>query len=580
MSINLKGGLSIKTKYSLSVINTETGNERIFEPKNVVTAGLFKKPHPYYSDQPKFAPSFAQAIFGSGIAAPAETDTVITTPLWASHWFSHDSELIELDDTQNIVHHTYTYTVPAGTDYVGTISEIGIRRVSSYSTPLVVHALIYDAENNPITIAKTDLDIIILTANIDLVFNDGLDLKVIPNLFSTLRSLPSNFLCLAGGLAWLNLGNMYTVAHYQGYGNWAVGGSIGSMVTLEHSKNARSFARLNSSYVNLASYNTYAGWGYTGIKLLEDISASDAITQYADGGVFTFTRRIAQTEIVGTHYFKALKVCNIWEVAFPNSKVFPDYAINGIDIMVAVGGEVQAEPALPYWKAGTHVLYKNGIALVEGTDYTIDSNNNRTRNIELMACMEAFHDNVITAGRQCYQYVGYPQCRLYSDSTALSGGSPAYTGYHECSIASSLAQDATLLSEYAAGELLNTFQNPSSATSLKLEYSSDGITYIEEGTYAAGEHSITERSTTTYPFWRVTPTTGALSFLRLEHSELNQDLQDNVNSMLLLYYKGAPIEFTTALAAGDIITMDCSIDIPLKTDNNLIDLDMTINLLG
>ena len=90
---------------------------------------------------------------GSGEGTPATTDTQLFNKLWE---FSVDSTTTKShvrteEEPEEWCQLVKKFTIPATSSYVGTITECGL-----YCSNLLTHALISDAEGNPISIEKTD----------------------------------------------------------------------------------------------------------------------------------------------------------------------------------------------------------------------------------------------------------------------------------------------------------------------------------------------------------------------------------------------------------------------------------------
>jgi len=114
--------------------------------------------------------------FGNGSQEPTEADTALTSPLWTFSWnygniVSVETPELDTDNTWNI---RCTAKIDATSEFVGTVSEIGIYiTTGNPGLGMGTHALIKDAEGNPMTITKTDTEVLFVDIHIKYTFTSS-----------------------------------------------------------------------------------------------------------------------------------------------------------------------------------------------------------------------------------------------------------------------------------------------------------------------------------------------------------------------------------------------------------------------
>ena len=111
--------------------------------------------------------------FGNGSQEPSEADTALTSPLWTFSW--NYGNIISVQkpepDTDNSWNIRCTAKIDATSEFVGTVSEIGIYLCTGNpGLGMGTHALIKDAEGNPMTITKTDTEVLYVDIHIKYTF--------------------------------------------------------------------------------------------------------------------------------------------------------------------------------------------------------------------------------------------------------------------------------------------------------------------------------------------------------------------------------------------------------------------------
>ena len=164
---------SIHNRFDIEVTDAVTGKlKKRARAYNVICNAwwtrLFNVSGSYWYPQDRMS----CVLFGSGQGTPAETDTGLFTRVGSKNFPSSGSgSLTVTEDLPNgVVYHQGYILLQAG-EYVGqTLTEVGIGYDSTHVT---THALLEDMNGNPISITKTDTDVITIYATVYLHFPSG-----------------------------------------------------------------------------------------------------------------------------------------------------------------------------------------------------------------------------------------------------------------------------------------------------------------------------------------------------------------------------------------------------------------------
>lgn len=469
---------------------------------------------------------------GSGTGTPAISDTKLFNPLWgvAIQKVSH-----ELKYPTSTIH--LTFEVPANSSYVGTITELGL----GLEEHLMTHALLSDAEGQPMSIDKTDIDKLIV--NVDLF---------ITVTASEPMHLPDS------------VQNMDFVCNLRDRAADANGGCSGTMDS--PFKNVELSTSIKAAQLNQHYRKKYSWW--TGYH-----SPSSAYnTHYgAQLGACTFggynnrkmtltTKRIAQDlALTDDIYFKGLTILGWGYIPFPNHDVFPAYTIENIKIGVGDGETSIYKNPLAYFIPNTEEITVNGVLLTRDVDYTIEAHNNADMYVELSPCNEA----IISGGYQA-QCNNYPEAFRRSLRTDDSDGDNARNCTH------SINKDNPIFIDMLESVTCNAIRIPQfwGAGTYELFYSEDGEEYISVTTLSkpdttAEVHTIFDSITARY--WKLTTTTTSTG----TNNNFNQP---KAYCAFLGYVGDGNITFTNPPAADAEILMKVDMDLPYKNSNWVIDI--------
>lgn len=489
---------------------------------------------------------------GSGSTEPSQSDTALSGQLWSILNSGITFEWID-DYTGRA---TSSYTVPATTAYVGTVREVGLackshgRSAGSTSTSnnsvLCTRALITDSEGQPIEFEKTDLDILVVTVVVDM----------------SIRSSSSTFEIFKHNMLVQNvLTGEYT--YNSGFGSeYGYPNLCRFYADVEHYHSKASIG--SSIEKSIGSYSTLRrGWNET----------TNAFVQYP-------VARLLATDITAERYYKAIAIPGVGYWKLPNEEVMPTYSISGIAIGTGDGVKTQFTNPLSYFKEGTDVVYKNGVALTRGVDYTIHHAGNinclpevNEKLAGVPKITSAAYTSTTLTIRPLFlptTFSGSPtQLRTYFGSEnvdyCFSNASPLFLEYAEAVTMNCMKCTGSIRNMSGT----NSTNNIPSGTTFYIDASDDGVDYVELGstslTEANGPFTI-DFADTTAKYWR----------LRTSYNGVVCIYSSSSEHYMTLSRKQPYITFAEAPAEGDVITMDVGMDVIMKNSNFVVDIGATL----
>lgn len=463
---------------------------------------------------------------GTGTATPQRTDTSIAR---IGSRIKRDADNFEwVNDYTG--RNTCVYTFPATSEYVGTVTEIGLYNNGGN---LMTHSLLTDSEGQQISFVKTDLDILKITVTVELTMSSSTSGFV---LFKKPRIIYYSLV-------------RYTENYYSGgfTSSYGILNAVRFYRDLEYEANDGSNASidLNFSNTDVTSY-----------------------VQNSAGNISYSVARIPNTQITSERYYKAFAVPAFGYWKLPNEDVFPAYSIIGISVGVGDGSTTQFNNPLSYFKKNSEKVYKNGALLTRGADYTI----NNVGNIRSLPELADFVAPISiasgltkrTSGAQlCYpsnlQYALTPSIDF--DNT-FNSTHPLYIEY----------ADEVTLNCLSCLSNLQEGSYDAQGVSFFVDYSTDGTVYHEVGSLSGNTRGqcVIDFTETTAKYWRIR--TNSTSEIWVYHG----DSTISTNQMVL-FKKDPYITFTSAPAVGDVITMDVSMDLVMKNSNFVIEAGCTLD---
>lgn len=524
--MKIKTAMSIHNKYDLVLIDTL--NNRI--KKKVSTTNMLTNGF-YYSFS-----TFAALVYcsiGTGTGEVQATDKNLFKHLYKVS-LSKDTEIIRCTNQELSL--LLTFEFPASTSCVGKITELGLSIYNNNTGgyPFVSHALLKDAEGHPISIDKTDTDKLIISVQ----FNVSLPEKSNGFNFGIIENLPFTFEALHD--------------------------------------NKKSLCKDSSDSVYYCT--SFINGQYSGVS-----TSPNKTVNYSNKSVKISNNRLG-TAYGNGKYINYIVFSGFGFVKFPNAEIMPNVPITGLPVGTGDGVTKSFKNPIPLFVKDTDKVYVNGALQVRGVDYTIDYK----ANLDLAA--EVTPGNFIK--------------NMYGGDV---GPSPFYNSVPRVPFGTSVAMADQFMS-YCTG----TYRYLTGDKPLIIELDSDCISLDINGIRLEGMLLyLRNRGTTNIPnlelvvsysndktsfteVCRIDAHTSNLSSgntfdtvnakywkLELDFSRVEDDKKANISDIIyactsneysnLLYYRGQPITFKNPPAEGAVITMDCEIDRPYKTENWVLD---------
>lgn len=565
MQINLQDHIKVVTNYNLKLLRNEVLLQEV-NTHNILTNTFWLG----RSDQAYYVKGIQSCDIklGKGSGTPNTSDTDLFQPLWqkAKDSTSSSYHARTSESNEEWIQLTNKYTFPANTTYVDTITECGL-----YDTfrSLCTHALLLDAEGNPISIEKTDLDVLIIEVTIRLYFTENESIKMI-------RADHTPF--------WTHLFS----AEPQGCLHYT--NNLEILWSIQDSLDGNEMYLNNFSAGNAYEWNSYLSTAICNGKQNIPITTSRELT-------FNTARLGTDWPITGQHFIKGLRIMRSFIITFPNTDIFPAYNITGMDVGIGDGATTEFICPMNYFVKDTDKIYIDGILQTRGVDYIVENDNNNQMLPELMAC----NDAIITGGY--YQIdssynnnLSAPVFRAVLNATKLTGFSSYgfYAAGNKATYTTMFDKDRPLFIDMQKEVKVNTFQIGSNyyyntsngGVKYTLSYSDDGVDYVELATIIKTTNSVAKVTfdTITKRYFKVAikyvsntsnVSSGAYSNTTTATSDYSAAVDKN--NLCLLGYVGHGIQFTNPPAEGAIITMDATTDLPMKNENFVFDTTLKLS---
>ena len=332
MKLNLNNNVKFHNRYELEVIDSVTGQKKQTAiAENAVTDGIWAL---LSASSPGV---YGQIAMGTGTGEPSGADTALFQQTFA---YKGTFSMLSRVEQWPTCAYTVKVSIPATASYVGTFTEIGLLGTytsGSYARyQLWSHAMLKDAEGNQITITKTDLDILTITATIYVTFGHT------DNNFIWMQPGPQNFICNAfrtTDRVTTPFASERTLCYCTSV---LIDDTTGVILQVTVAQRLGSSEQLNkdTKVFNIPSVRMGTGTGND-----------------------TFYNAI----LVGYNnlYFGG--------IVFPNPNIFPNQVIAGMNIGVGDGATKEFAIPLPHFLEDTDVVYVDGVKKTRGVDYTLDN---------------------------------------------------------------------------------------------------------------------------------------------------------------------------------------------------------------
>lgn len=515
-------------------------------------------------------------VIGSGTGTPAITDTALFAKLW--HVSTYNVTAIEYALPTS--HFRYKYSIPANTSYVGTIREVGL---SYDGTNLTTHALLKDAEGNPITIQKTEFDIIEFTYDFYVTIQaQGTNFKLVnPAYMGFLRVLSGAMSSCPGG--WFLHGFCYYC--------YTSGNAWGTNIVVSLSK-ADDKTNFPNYYLNSRSFLVREAYP-CGYVIAKEHTGN---TSYPVAMPFTVdyaTRKASITfgrmasEVGNTHFYQAITLPGFCTIPLPNEAILPAQKISNMSVGVGDGIKTHFVHPISYFKKDTDVLKVDGVTKVRGVDYVIDNNNNKDKLHELSPVANAIFSGGASGpyAENKYQLLR-PNIASYISYNVYGPMGPAegYPMYIDLQEAKTLNYFRALGMVYGLSSTVANNIPSDNPVTIYFEYSDDNVTWnlAHSFNYTTGA---TEQfwEPITARYWRMRIDTHAFknwygSMITLTQIKGTSGVTENPATQAMLGYVNPDIVFTEAPAVGAVITLDADMDVLFKNPNFVIDISLEISM--
>ena len=539
--MNTKIGMSIHNEFKFKVVDAKTGEvKQEAISHNMVLNGFFTNIcQAYVSGR-----SIQKFWIGQGTGTLDPTRTKLFTYLFNKKVTAGDSAI--LDEGLNRKIYTVTLTELEG---VGLISEIGLGDdggTSSYR--IFTHSLITDSEGNPITINKTDADILYITATV----------------WSKITSPPESTLKFIRAFAFSE-GSIYSTDVTDANAKpGAVAAASNSCPLINASLTAYSLTgSYTSAYISALTkplQTQGAGFGLTGTVSNNNLTALAAVamteTSISNTVVRCTTSQVLSTSGnpgEGSVLIKSIMLGQIGFVTFPNHDVYPPKALTLT--ATASGSDTEFNfPIAELMVAGAQV-YVNDV-LQDPSTYTFNG-----KNFEYAQAWSSQDNEYIKS-----------YCPVRSVSSGAIRYQPVYParvlvdgGKYIAYLPSGTPVDPWVW-DFQTPKAVNCFANgylqlATGAGNLVLESSDDEITWTARATLSNAV-SIVNFETVTARYWRVNGNLGVVS----------ETITYNTKGFLGAFDEKKPqLVLDNPPAAGAVVKVVANCEYPMKNANWRID---------
>ncbi|NLH92426.1 MAG: hypothetical protein GX481_08275 [Atopobium sp.] len=488
---------------------------------------------------------FTGVRIGGGTGNPSSSDTDVFSKLWDITC----TTTVTKDDKKNAAIHTLVGEIPPDTAHVGTITELGIM----VGTTVVTHALIRDAEGNPMTIEKDDLTKVIVTARITMSLVPSAPWKALPirhTQFYMKKAMDDegqnkNYQWGGLGTQWLEL-------------------CTNSNAAIGDGEMQQTYSYIGTSYY--AYFTSASCYGY----------GNAAKTNAAADGKrkMTFDFRAPATLLDYPVYFNTVLLGGLCYAELPNAEIVPNYTIANYPVGTGDGSTKDFLCPFSYFVKDTDSIKVADQTLTRGVDYEVisDSNHEMLQELTPFARAEASggnrESNKSGAGLFTRPLYTWPanQAQNFGNTNGW------YSNQKRSEFISMITTDAPGIFDLKSSFRLNKFRLPQAftAATYTLSVSDDGNTFTQvfQEVKEKNEELVVDFDATGR-YWKLETTvnTTAAAF--------------SANPMdvpFLGFVQDGYIHFKTAPSSGTRITMTVQMDRPFKTSETVIDYSAEVEI--
>lgn len=525
----------IQGNYVLQLRNTITNETKTYTTHNVITnIGIIRMLNGHYASSAIWAHignGVDGIICGSGSGTPSASDTGVFTSLFTATKNNDSSVTVTSvssvwkDEEHSIKDLTFKILIPAKSSYVGTITEVALHQSyydSSYvrDAGILTHALLLDAEGNPMSIVKTDIDELTVT----ITFSIQRDLN------SKLRWYMRDYL----------FGDVY---------RWIYGSNVGS--TQSYTPFLYKYFCLTRGVtddVKKTSAFTCTAASASNNESAATITISNNRFEASTGGSF-FVNGIYKTN--GSDNSRPL-----FMLRFPATDIFAERTLTGLTLAAGDGTTTEFTPPLPMWVKDSEQIYKNETLLTRDVDYTCDNIGNIQNAIE--ATPGNFVDKIISNA---------------SDTGYIPGtDQPGQGGFSETYPMILKYYTDPLVGNSINAIIPGAWANVVANTKVTFLVSEDGETYNEIYSFTCTTTSYSDTTlhqldqTYTLKYLKIT-----VEFPSTQSDKSTRVIYNSSAGSCMFLHHTQGIVFTEAPTETDVITMNATIDRPWKSPEYIID---------
>lgn len=581
----IKAPTTIHNHFDFQLINAEGQVVQTAYAENLVTDLFWRRWFTY--NQQSYQGTYIGAIaIGTGTTPPESSDTQLTRRLAMA-----DASLTSYDFNEPATL-VFTATFAASENIVGDIAEVGLlTNTINYvaNNYLLTHALLQDAEGNPIIIHKSDTDVLIVTATIyisitlpNYVIRYDYASRLNPLLQSLIKS-GKFFKSPIGG----------PMGYTSGYTFFGMTLSKGTNV---HFKNTPTYLSSYPTQVSRANFPTTA-WGayfHTANKAstMESQDIQLISGNYEERSLTLKKQRLLADSGFNDFMFTRILFAGIGYIELPNHEIFPPY-IETLDVGIGDGITDTFICPIPIFRPNTDKIYIDDVLQVRDVDYVLDPNGNSKQCISIMSCndpCQVYGKTVNYTSERLFQLINMPDDSNWASAVLKNPYAtslvPLIFEYEE---------PITLNTCYLYALANNVTNNLS--TNIYFEYSMDGENYttlFEVLNYNSNLKSSTQNLIPGGPIFKFDTVIAKYIRLRVEKNTSAYGEVDYISPMLgdpwyhasetykrnisWFGYCDEGIKFTTPPTEGANIRIEAAVEYPFKHADNVIDFGCKILL--
>lgn len=292
--MELKNKLSIHNRFDIEVIDARTGElKQKAQAHNIICNGLWSALCSSQNNSQNYY--FYRIFWGSGTGTPSASDTTMFTPEGKQN---AGNSVFNVDWANRIASCTRSIQLNEQTSVGVEISEVGIGTENGQTGVVCTHAMLEDMNGNPITIEKTNVDIINIYATVFIHWSGASD-----GMMNFSNDSFRNYMFgiaktnTSGGTAysfWTSIrsskelnpyyqsGN-FSNDYYRGLNNWKAGTHVGTPAEkkIEITSERLAVGDMNVGGLGMFFFGYYGGVCY--MLPVEDFYPGDDITNEAVG---------------------------------------------------------------------------------------------------------------------------------------------------------------------------------------------------------------------------------------------------------------------------------------------------------